>query len=73
MKQQKRHKRINSPFIRALLRTVQILLNIFVLLLSASRNHTRTLTTTSDDMEKLATQDPTLFDSSIPPRHRHHR
>jgi hypothetical protein len=70
MKQQKRHKRINSPFIRVLLRTVQILLNIFVILLSASRKHTQTLTTTSDDMEELATQDPTLFDSYTPPRHR---
>jgi hypothetical protein len=72
MKQQKRHRKINSPFIRALLRTIQILLNIFVFLLSANVNRKRTHSTTSDDMEELATQDPTLFDSSIPPRHRHY-
>lgn len=66
MKQQKRHKRINSPFIRILLRTVQIFLNIFAFLLSVNKNQTHP--TSSDTMKKLAMQDPTLFDSY--PRHR---
>jgi hypothetical protein len=70
MKPQKRHRKINSPFIRVLLRTVQIFLNIFVFLLSANVNRKQTHSTTSDDMQELATQDPTLFDSYIPPRHR---
>jgi hypothetical protein len=66
----KQHKKINSLLIRILFRTLEMLLNITVFLLSVNKKQSHP--TTHDTMKKLAMQDPTLFDSCIPSRNRSH-